>query len=128
MVGFSQGADAALTIAAAPSPLSQGPRFRAAAAFYPPCANQGSAAAQIPTLIVIGADDSVTPAADCRAFAGRQASAVRLVVYPGAAHGFDDPEFRADKPVLGMTLAYDSSAAQKARAELGAFLAAELGR
>ena len=46
-VGFSQGADTALAIAASgatpPSATPGGPTFRAAAAFYPPCANRRDA-------------------------------------------------------------------------------------
>ena len=71
----------------------------------------------------------MTPAADCAALAKRQAPGmVKLVVYPGAAHAFDLPEFDAGRQVMGMTLAYDRDAAEKARAELHAFLARRLGR
>ena len=59
-VGFSQGGDTALKIA------SRGAAgFKAAAAFYPPCANLDGAALTIPTLILVGAKDEVTPARDC---------------------------------------------------------------
>jgi dienelactone hydrolase len=127
-VGFSQGGDTALKIAAAPAAAGAG-AFKAAAAFYPPCANEADATLAIPTLIVIGAKDEVTPAADCAALAKRQAPGmVKLVVYPGAAHAFDLPEFGPGRQVMGMTLAYDRDAAEKARAELHAFLARRLGR
>ena len=36
---------------------------------------------------------------------------VRFVVYPGAAHAFDLPEFGAGTKVMGMPLAYDRNAA-----------------
>ena len=36
-----------------------------------------------------------------------QSGEVRLVVYPGADHCFDDPEFAGGKRVMGMTLRYD---------------------
>ena len=82
-VGFSQGGDTALKIAASPT-AARAPAFRAAAAFYPPCANEADAALAIPTLILVGAKDDVTPAADCAALARRQAPGmVKLVVYPG---------------------------------------------
>jgi|SRR5579871_2412294 len=126
-VGFSQGADTALKIAAAPT--ADGGAFKAAAAFYPPCANEADATLAIPTLILVGAKDEVTPAADCTVLAKRQAPGmVKLVVYPGAAHGFDLPEFGAGRQVMGMTLAYDREAAQRAWAELRAFLAKRIGR
>ena len=53
---------------------------------------------------------------------------VKFVVYPGAAHGFDIPEFGAGTRVMGMLLAYDRSAAQRSWAELRSFLAARLAR
>ena len=127
-VGFSQGGDTALKIAASPT-AARAPAFRAAAAFYPPCANEADAALAIPTLILVGAKDDVTPAADCAALARRQAPGmVKLVVYPGAAHAFDLPEFGAGRQVMGMTLAYDRHAAERAWAELREFLHAQLGR
>ncbi len=126
-VGFSQGADTALKIAAAPA--AGGAAFKAAAAFYPPCANEADATLAVPTLILVGAKDTVTPAPDCAALAKRQAPGmVKLVVYPGAAHGFDLPEFGAGRQIMGMALAYDREAAQRAWAELRAFLARRLGR
>jgi dienelactone hydrolase len=130
-VGFSQGGDTALKIASQPM-ASAGvgePAFKAAAAFYPPCANQRDAKLEIPTLILIGAEDGVTPAADCVRLATRQtADAVKLAVYPGAEHGFDNPEFGAGSPVLGMRLAYNRKAAQRSWAELRDFLARRLAR
>jgi dienelactone hydrolase len=128
-VGFSQGADTALRIASsAPAGAGQ-PGFKAAAAFYPPCANINGAKLQIPTLIMIGAKDDVTPASDCARLAAAQPDgAVKLVVYPGARHGFDLPEFSRGTQVLGMTIAYDRPAAEKSRVELRDFLGSRLGR
>jgi dienelactone hydrolase len=126
-VGFSQGADTALKVAAAPAAAPGA--FKASAAFYPPCANEADAALAIPTLILVGGKDDVTPAADCAALAKRQAPGmVKLVIYPGAAHAFDLPEFGTGRQVMGMTLAYDRNAAQRAWAELRNFLHARLGR
>jgi len=130
VVGFSQGADAALSIAATPR-AGAGPRFRAAAAFYPPCANQDGATLRIPTLIIVGDADEVTPAADCERLAAAQPagrSQLSLVVLPGAAHEFDDPEFAGGQRRLGMALRYDADAAARAASALRAFLAARLKR
>ena len=103
--------------------------FKAAAAFYPPCANLDGAALAIPTLILVGAKDAVTPARDCAELAKRQQPGmVKFVVYPGAAHAFDLPEFGAGRQVMGMPLAYDRNAAQRSWAELRGFLAARLKR
>ena len=128
VVGFSQGGDTALKIAAGGGARG-GASFRVAAAFYPPCANVGDARLTIPTLILVGAGDDVTPAADCARLAKDQAPGVaKLVVYPGAAHAFDLPEFGAGAKIDGMTLAYDRNAASRSWAELRAFLAARLAR
>lgn len=125
VAGFSQGADTALAIAARGEA-----RVKAAAAFYPPCANRAGAALAVPTLILVGADDAVTPAADCRALVAAQPRGVEvsLVVYPAAAHGFDMPDFAGGRSVLGMTLRYDPQAAARSRAALRDFLARRLAR
>jgi dienelactone hydrolase len=129
-VGFSQGADAALAIAGAPEG-ARGLAFRAAAAFYPPCENRAEAMLKIPTLILVGSADPVTPAAACRKLAAAQpggAANPLLAVYPGAGHCFDDPAFAGGKRVLGMWLTYDRGATLRAYEELRTFLAAQLGR
>jgi dienelactone hydrolase len=128
-IGYSQGADIALTIASArfasafaiPANLE----FKTAAAFYPPCANQAGARMAMPTLILIGERDDVTPAADCARLAGDHPE-VQLVVFPGAYHGFDHPGFADGKRLLGMMLKYDSAAAGQASAALRDFLATKL--
>jgi dienelactone hydrolase len=131
-VGFSQGGDTALKIATGGGTRSagdQGAVFRAAAAFYPPCANVAGAAVDIPTLILVGAKDEVTPASDCAELAKRQPPGIaRFVAYPGAAHGFDLAEFGGGEKVMGMLLAYDRNTAQRSWKELRAFLAARLKR
>jgi dienelactone hydrolase len=134
-VGYSQGADTALTIAsgrfASAFALLQGAKFKAAAAFYPPCANQRGARMELPTLIVVGDRDDVTPAADCARLADAQPSGisnVTLIVLAGADHAFDNPGFVGGARVYGMWLKYDGAAAGQAKAELRRFLAMKLGR
>jgi len=129
VVGFSQGADTALAIAAG-APSAGGPSFKAAAAFYPPCANRTGARLRMPTLILVGAADGVTPAADCQRLAEAQPAPgdVALVVYPGASHGFDMPDFAGGRRVLGMWLQYDRAAAERSKAALREFLEERLGR
>ena len=75
-VGFSQGGDTALKIATG----GGGAVFKAAAAFYPPCANVAGATLVIPTLILVGAKDEVTPAADCAQLAKRQPAGMAKLV------------------------------------------------
>jgi len=129
-VGFSQGADTALAITASGRnsafAIPGGPAFKAAASFYPPCANRSDAELQLPTLILVGAQDTVTPAADCRQLAKRQPGVVELVVYPGVGHGFDLPEFAGGRRVLGMELKYDRETAEQSWLELKRFLAKRL--
>lgn len=134
-VGYSQGGDTALRIAsgrpAAAFPAPRNLNFKAAVAFYPPCANQADARLALPTLILIGEADEVTPAADCRRLAENQAderSDLKLVVYAGASHLFDDPSVAAGTRLFGMWMQYDPDAAGQSRSALRDFLAARLAR
>jgi dienelactone hydrolase len=129
-IGFSQGGDTALKIATGGAGGGgEGAAFKAAAAFYPPCANLAGARLMIPTLILVGEKDEVTPALDCAELAKQQAPGmVKFVVYPGAAHAFDLPEFGAGRRVMGMLLAYDRGAASRSWTELRSFLTARLAR
>ena len=131
VVGFSQGGIGALASAVAPQASAHGGpdnlAFRAAAAFYPPCADEAGKTLAIPTLIVVGSADDVTPAADCRRLAQGQPD-VHLSAYPSVSHCFDDPAFAGGRRVLGMTLRYDAAAAKRGMAELTAFLRANLAR
>src|SRR5262249_44928823 len=69
-VGYSQGADTALQIASlrfrSSFAIPEDVAFKAAAAFYPPCENRAGTRLRLPTLILIGAADTVTPAAECQ--------------------------------------------------------------
>jgi dienelactone hydrolase len=134
-IGYSQGADTALTIASsrlgAAFATPDGLRFKVAAAFYPPCENQAGARLTIPTAILIGALDEVTPAADCEKLAKAQPAGgadLKLIVYPGAAHLFDDPSFADGRSFLGMRLKYDRGAADQSRSDLRQFLAGKLAQ
>ena len=119
-VGFSAGAWVTLSVA---EPSSFEPfvppgnlRFRAAAAFYPPC-KQAVARPGIPTLIFIGALDDWTPAADCSnkiASWGNDGPPVELVVYPGAYHGFYYPHLQPGRTMFGHWLEYNGAAADNA--------------
>jgi dienelactone hydrolase len=131
-VGFSQGADTALKIASSGSAsafaIPDGLGFKAAAAFYPPCSNVEGERLKMPTLILVGAADGVTPAADCKLLAKNQPLNVRLVVYPSAGHCFDDPAFDGGKSVMGMVLKYDPDSAKRSKQDLRGFLAETLRR
>src|SRR5436305_2296938 len=94
VVGFSSGGWLALS-AAELNPFDMflpetRLRFRAAVAFNPPCRGAQTRPA-IPALILIGALDDWTPAADCTARIagwGKDGPPLELIVYPGAHHGF----------------------------------------
>ena len=120
-VGFSQGGDTALRLAVEAS------GFRAAAAYYPPCANLEGAKLAIPTLILIGAEDDVTPARDCRALAKGQSNA-ELIVFPGARHLFDEPAAAGGVRQFGMRFEYRAQAAHAAESALLRFLRRQLRR
>jgi dienelactone hydrolase len=127
-VGFSAGAWVTLSVA---EPNSFEPfvpagnlRLRAAAAFNPPC-KQAMARPGIPTLILIGALDDWTPAADCStkiASWGNDGSPVELVVYPGAHHGFYYPHLQPGTTLFGHWVEYNGEAADDASHRLHQFL------
>jgi dienelactone hydrolase len=99
-------------------------RFRAAAAFYPPC-KTALARPGIPTLIFIGALDDWTPAADCSnklASWGNDGPPVELVVHPGAHHGFYYPHLQPGTTMFDHWLEYNGEAADDARHRLHQFL------
>lgn len=130
VVGFSAGARVALSVAEPrsfelflpPSKL----RFRAAAAFYPPCKDPWTAARPgIPTLIFIGALDDWTPAADCSdkvASWGNDGPPIELIVYPGAYHGFYYPHLQPGRTMFDHWLEYNGEAADDATRRLHQFL------
>lgn len=131
VVGFSQGGMLALSsIERGPEQLLSANKFRAAIAFYPTCRFvRGPLTA--PALILIGEKDDWAPPDDCRKLVEGEdeigmsrekgGPAIRLVVYPGAYHGFDHtglPPIR----YLGHQLGYDKSAADQSRDALRDFL------
>lgn len=95
LIGWANGASALLW-AVRPQLLSRAalPDFRAAVAFYPDCRLSAGLgwSTRVPTLVLIGSRDDVSSPPACRQMVdgayGRSALA-RIVVYPGAAHGFD---------------------------------------
>jgi dienelactone hydrolase len=127
-VGFSAGGRVTLSVAETnafeqfvpPSNL----RFRAAAAFYPPC-KAAVARPGIPTLIFIGALDDWTPAAECAnkvASWGNDGPPIELVVHPGAHHGFYYPHLQPGRTLFGHWVEYHGAAADNARDRLLQFL------
>ena len=127
-VGFSAGGLVALSVAESNSFEQFVPegnlRFRAAAAFNPPCM-QAVARPGIPTLIFIGALDDWTPAADCSdkiARWGNDGPPIELVVYPGAHHGFYYTYLQPGMTLFDHWLEYNGEAADNANHRLHRFL------
>jgi dienelactone hydrolase len=137
-VGFSLGAWLALSSVerGAIERASIG-KFRAAVAFYPPCLGFKDDMT-VPVLVLIGERDDWTLAKECRnmvegrddyGISRRRGDGVpmRLVVYPGAAHGFDVPALRVPVQLLGHRLQFDQPAAEQADAALREFLNEHIG-
>ena len=127
-VGFSHGGWVTLLAAEAnsfelfvrPSNL----RFRAVVAFYPLCrAVVGRLV--IPTLILIGALDEWTPAADCSAKIDAWRTdgvPIEQVVYPSAHHGFYYLELQPGRKIFGRWAEYNEEAATDASRRMREFL------
>jgi Dienelactone hydrolase and related enzymes len=66
-----------------------------------------------------------------RTLDGRRAgkgAPVRLVVYPGAYHGFDNPNWGDGRRAFGHWIKYHADAAQRSVAEMREFLAAQFAK
>jgi dienelactone hydrolase len=105
-------------------------RLPAMVAFYPPCRDVSWLAGTSPLLILIGEEDLLTPAKDCRLLVegAQQPTLIEFVAYRDAHHAFDNDRL----PPLGMylgggigrgeTLKYDRDAQQDAKERLRRFL------
>jgi dienelactone hydrolase len=130
VMGWSMGGGAVLT-AVEQGGLSTGQelRFKAAIAYYPPCA-YSSGTMTAPTLVIVGENDDWEPAGPCRAMAAHQSdigitrtpggAPVTLVVLPGATHSFDT--LGAGGHYLGHLIRPDAGATQAAVDQVRAFL------
>jgi dienelactone hydrolase len=114
LLGWSSGAIASLwAVRPRVIPRDGMPDFRSAAVFYPGCRRLAAAAwsARIPTLILIGRADDWTSASVCEQMvAGARGRSARasIVVYPGAYHEFDRPNYPV-RVVTGLVNSVDGS-------------------
>jgi dienelactone hydrolase len=114
LMGWSEGAMASLwAVRRRGARRDEVPDFRSAIAFYPGCRGLGARAwaARVPTLILIGRADDLTPAAACEqmvADARGRTAHTAIVVYPGAYHFFDRPNFPV-RVVTGILRSADGS-------------------
>jgi dienelactone hydrolase len=104
-------------------------RFAVAVAYYPVCAD---ATFTVPTLVLVGELDEVTPARHCRQMIAAQTEKgvkTRLVVYPGAYHWFNRRRL-ANQPETyqGHPAEYSASADEIALRDIGEFLRQHVGR
>jgi len=94
LLGWSNGGSTVLyTVRPKDRPKAGEPDFRAAVAFYPGCTapvDKGDSATRLPLLIAMGDADDWTPAAPCKALAAANPDKVKLILYPGAYHDFDN--------------------------------------
>jgi dienelactone hydrolase len=125
LLGYSMGAEAALEIvenATVPSGL------QAVVAYYPGCQNFDPKNVRVPTQILDGAADDITPPGPCQAFAQAATAAgkaVSITTYPGATHAFN---FEApDRLLFGHPVRYDPEAAYAAGAQTITFFHEYLG-
>jgi dienelactone hydrolase len=102
LLGWSRGAGTTLDAMTRRPPALDG--YAAAVAFHPGCRTRAKRADRFhpyaPLLVLIGASDDWTPAAPCETLAGEVAARgepMRIVVYPGAYHDFDNPGLRSKR-------------------------------
>jgi dienelactone hydrolase len=138
VVGFSLGASLALTaVERGAIERASARKFRAAAAFYPPCLAFKDDMT-VPVLVLIGERDDWTLASECRnmvegrddyGISRRKGDGVpmRLIVYPDATHAFDAPQLAAPVQYLGHRLQFNQAAADQASEALRDFLGETIG-
>ena len=113
-------------------------KFHAAIAFYPPC-RHFKGRMTVPTLILIGERDDVTPAKECRRMVdGRdawgisrqrdQGAPIKLIVYPDAYHAFDAPNVTTPAALSAHHLEFNQTATDQSIVALREFLDATIGR
>lgn len=114
LLGWSNGATTVLYAVRPEQPVARtGQDFRSAVALYPGCRRLQATAwsARLPTLILIGGADDWTPAKACEqmvAGARGRSAQVSITVYPGAYHGFDEPNLPI-RILTGMASSADGS-------------------
>ena len=131
LLGFSQGGEVALSAVKLGGVGSQFERqFRAAVAYYPQC-EVSMGGASVPTLVLIGELDELTPAKLCQEMMARRSGAgaeLRLVVYPGAHHAFNSVRLRNRPEYFFGHLEYNEEAHRAALQETVAALRAAFGQ
>ncbi len=116
---------------------ASGSKFRAAAAFYPPCLGF-KGIMTVPTLILIGERDDLAGVDSCRKMAAGEddfgisrqkgeGAPVRLITYQDAYYGFDVPSLKTAIWRRGHRLEFNETAADQASEALREFLDSTVG-
>jgi dienelactone hydrolase len=138
VVGFGAGASQTLAaVERGATEKSSEHKFRAAAAFYPPC-GYFKGIMTVPTLVLIGGRDDRARADACRKMAAgeddmgisRQKSdgaPVELIVYPDAPFAFGLPGLKTASQHPGSQAAFNQSAADQSSETLREFLHSIMG-
>lgn len=107
------------------------PPFKAAAAFYPPCAGVGTWKTTVPVLLFLGGRDDIAPPGPCQDLVARvgPGRSVEVRLYPEARHSFDSSDLPATAPsraFAGKTIGYHAEAARQAWGEIVALFDRQL--
>lgn len=124
-VGWSWGGAGVLASLAASAEEQQPPPVNAAAAFYPVCAGLRTWKANVPVLVILGAQDDIAPPAPCQDLARSVSPSASVVVhmYPNARHSFDSSDLPPTAPSRafpGKTIGYDAEATRHAWGQVAA--------
>ncbi len=121
-MGWSYGGGAILVALAASA--GEHLAFSRVVTYYPDCRSVRPWTNPMPVLMLLAGDDDVAPSTRCQEAARQSATpaAVKIVVYPGARHGFDASELPAKLTYPLGTLGYHPQAAAAAWDEVQRFL------
>jgi dienelactone hydrolase len=110
-MGWSYGGRAVLAALASQPPAALG--FSRAVVYYPDCRALRPWKPALPILMLLGGDDDMTPPQLCQDAVKQVAAptSVKVVVYPGALHGFDVSELPAKMRYGFATMGYHPEAA-----------------
>jgi dienelactone hydrolase len=97
--------------------------FSSAILYYPECRTARPWKVRIPVLMLFGSEDVVAPAKPCQQIttAGGMNDLVKVVLYPGAYHGFDNSTLPAKTTYRFGTIGFNPEAAAAAREEVRKF-------
>jgi len=119
--GYSYGATSSIHAVDRKSATASLGQIAGVIAFYPLCHPQLDPS--VPTLVLIGSNDELTPAAPCQDI--KEKSNLEVVVYPGATHAFAVPGL-LEGDFFGHHMAYDRHAARDAQERADVFMSAHM--